>query len=272
MVAFLSTLAAACTRENEGTDRKLDQVLERLAAVEKKLDARPAGPAAPAAGAPMRGQQQPGGPQPQRPGAPNPSEVYSVDITGDPVRGAANAKVTIVEAFEFACPFCQKVSGTIDQLVKDYPGQVRVVYKQYVVHPQTATLPALASCAAHQQGKYMEYYTAIFEKLYPTRDFAQASLERIAGELGLDVNKFKADMNGDRCKKELAEDQEALRKVGVSGTPAFFINGRFLSGAQPIENFKRLIDEELAKVEKSGLSGADYYQQKVVAGGKKSVQ
>ena len=118
---------SACTRENEGTDRKLDQVLERLAAVEKKLDARPAGPAAPAAGAPMRGQQQPGGPQPQRPGAPNPSEVYSVDITGDPVRGAANAKVTIVEAFEFACPFCQKVSGTIDQLVKDYPGQVRVV-------------------------------------------------------------------------------------------------------------------------------------------------
>lgn len=103
----------------------------------------------------------------------------------------------------------------------------------------------------------------------------QENMEKLAQGLGLNMNKFKADMAGDLCKNDLAKDQAALSAVGTRGTPAFYINGRFLSGAQPIDRFKALIDEELKKAEaavNAGTKPDQYYQEFVVNKGKKSVQ
>jgi protein-disulfide isomerase len=155
--------------------------------------------------------------------------------------------------------------------VKDYNGQVRVVFKNFVVHPQVATIPAMAACAAGQQGKFVEMKNAIFDKAFASRDFGQDNMEKLAKDVGLDMDKFKSDMQGDKCKNQLAKDAKDVTSVGVNGTPAFFINGRYLSGAQPIEQFKQLIDEEMKKVDSSGMDPVAYYKKNVIDGGKKSL-
>ena len=168
-----------------------------------------------------------------------------------------------------------KVGPTLNQLLKDYPKDVRIVYKHFVVHPQQATIPALASCAADKQGKFFPMYQLIWEKGFSAnRDLSQENMDRLAGEVGLNMQKYKAVMEGD-CKKVIREDQQQMAQVGVGGTPAFYINGRFLSGARPIEQFKALIDEELKKandrVGKEGTTAGNYYQKWVLEKGKKSM-
>lgn len=152
---------------------------------------------------------------------------------------------------------------------------MKIVYKHYVVHPQVATTPALAACAAHKQGKFAPMEKLIWDKGYSAnRNLGEDNMLALAKEAGLNVDKFKADMNGEECKQLIQTDQAQLAKVGVRGTPAFFINGRPLSGARPIEQFRTLIDEELAKanaaIGKNGLTVDNYYQKVVLEGGKKS--
>jgi protein-disulfide isomerase len=270
LAAALTFGAAGCQKADDAVVTKLDEIskkLDKLDTIEEKL----AGGGAPGAARPQA--PQPRGPQP---GSPDPGAVYSVPIEGAPYAGPKNAKVTIVKGFEFACPFCQRVIPTLDQIEKDYGDDVKVVYKNYVVHPQTATTPALASCAAHKQGKYKEMAALIWEKGFnANRNLGADNMEAIAKELGLDMNRFKADMNGDACKKEVQTDQAQLAAVGTRGTPAFYINGRFLSGAQPIDRFKSIIDEELNKanerIKKGEATVDNYYAKFVVQAGKKKL-
>jgi predicted DsbA family dithiol-disulfide isomerase len=146
-----------------------------------------------------------------------------------------------------------------------------------VVHPQVATTPALATCAAQKQGKFWELERAIWEKGWQNgrlSDISEDAVLKYAKDIGLNVDKLKADMNGNECKEMIAKDQAQLAQVGVRGTPAFFINGRPLSGAQPIDRFKALIDEELKKANeaiKAGKKPEEIYSS-IVASGKKSVQ
>jgi protein-disulfide isomerase len=167
-----------------------------------------------------------------------------------------------------------KVGATLDQLLKDYKGDLKIAYKQLVVHPRTATTPALAVCAAHKQGKYKEMENLIWEKGFKAgRNFGRDNMEKLAGELRLDLGRFKADMEGS-CQQVLAKDRSLLRQLGARGTPAFFINGRFLSGARPIDHFKSLIDEELKKANERIAKGAkvqDYYEEWVVKKGKNKI-
>ena len=132
--------------------------------------------------------------------------------------------------------------------------------------------PALATCAADKQGKFYEMYELIWEK--GRADMSAEGMSKLAKELGLNVEKFNADMSGE-CRKVVQQDQQQMAAVGVGGTPAFFINGRFLSGARPIEQFKAVIDEELAKAEKrigkDGVSAGNYYDKWVLEKGKKSL-
>ena len=152
-----------------------------------------------------------------------------------------------------------------------------MVWKHYVVHPQTATAPALATCAAQKQGKFWEMEKAIWDKGWANgrmSDISEEAILKYAGEIGLNIDKLKADMAGNECKELIAKDQAQLAQVGVRGTPAFFINGRPLSGAQPIDRFKAVIDEELKKANdaiKAGKKPEEIYSS-IVAGGKKSVQ
>jgi len=163
-----------------------------------------------------------------------------------------------------------RVGPTLKKIQKVYGNKVKIVHKHYVVHPTRATIPALASCAAQQQGKFDEMHTKIFSKF---GRFGQAQMDTYAKELGLNAGKFKKDMEG-MCKKLIRKDQMELARVGARGTPAFFINGRFLSGNQPFPNFKRLIDEELAKAQavvKKGMPVAKYYTEMILKKGKKTM-
>lgn len=210
---------------------------------------------------------------------PDPALTYSVPIDGNPMVGPADAKVTLVKGYEYACFYCNKARATLDELVRKYGRELRIVYKPFVVHPSTATAPALAACAAHEQGRFAEMDELIWNRGYATKTYDLASCwESSAGcpivtgyarELKLNLKKFQADLSG-RCVDYVTREQAALRGFGISGTPAFFINGRWLSGAQPLETFSALIDEELAKATEritAGTPRAKYYQTFVVEQG-----
>lgn len=259
-------LAIGCQKaDNTGLAEKLDQIDKRLGSIEEKIDKGGGGGGRPGAAAAKR---------PQRP-RPKPTEVYSVPVEGEPAEGPKGAKVTVVKGFEFACPFCMRVIPTLDQIKKEYGDDVRIVYKDFIVHPSSATTPALAACAAQQQNKYSEMAALIWEKGFKAnRNLAEDNMVKLAGELGLNMDKFKKDMKGAECQKEVRQDQAELAKVGTTGTPAFYINGRFLSGARPFDQFKAIIDEELKKADeriKAGTSANDYYEEWVVKKGKKSL-
>ncbi len=211
---------------------------------------------------------------------PAPDAVFAVDITPDlkagQVEGPANAPVTIVEAFDFACPYCRKVSDTLEELVKDYDGKVRVVFKNMVVHPQVATTAHLASCAASKQGKYPAFKNAFWSKGYDAYQAArdpsklgEDNVYAIAHDVGLDVEKLKADMKSDACKQMLEADMAELAKFKVNSTPTLFINGQVVPGALPKEQFKQIIDAKLKIADASGVDGAHYYDKEIMDKGEK---
>jgi protein-disulfide isomerase len=265
LAVTLSALGlSGCQKADDAVVKKLDEIsgkLDKLDAIERSLAS--GGP--PGAGRP---------PMPS-PGRPDSDTVYSVPVDGNPFTGPEHAKITLVKGFEFACPFCLRVKPTLDQLQKDYGNDIKIVYKNYVVHPQVATIPAQAACAAHKQGKYQEMYDGIWEKGFnANRNLSAENMEAIAKSIGLNASKFKADMEGDECKKIVQTDQAQLAAVGTRGTPAFYINGRFLSGAQPIDRFKAIIDEELKKANEAISKGTKldtYYTDAVLKKGKKSI-
>lgn len=171
----------------------------------------------------------------------------------------------------------------MDDLKKKYGDDLRIVTKHLVVHPNTAMSGALAYCAASKQGKAHEIDKLIWEKSFKARQFDPDKcwesdagcplLNSFAQELGLDANKFKADMKG--CVPHIQNDMRSLQQFGVGATPAFFINGRFISGAVPLDNFTTVIDEELKKANEriqQGTPKAQYYQQWVLAKGLKTLE
>jgi protein-disulfide isomerase len=183
--------------------------------------------------------------RPSRPRRPDPGQEYEVSVGESPVRGGKNAPITIVEWSDFQCPFCKRASPTLAQIEEEYGDKVRIVFKHLPLsmHAQAPGAHAAAE-AAHRQGKFWEMHDKIFEQ---QRDLAPATFERYAAELGLDVDRFKRDVASAEVKKRIDEDTAQAQELGVTGTPAFFINGRFLSGAQPFVNFKRVIDGALEK-------------------------
>jgi protein-disulfide isomerase len=199
------------------------------------------------------------------------------DVQAGQVDGPPTAAVTIVKAFDFACPYCQRVAPTMTELVKEYGGKVRVVYANLLIHPPAR--PAhLASCAAAKQGKYMAFKDAFWDKGFgpyaasggkDASTLGEDNILKIAQGLGLDTAKLKTDMASPECAQRLEKDMAEMQKWHVNSTPTFFINGKTVAGALPKDAFKKVIDEELAKVEKSGVPGADYYDKVVLAQGEK---
>jgi len=191
------------------------------------------------------------------------------------VEGPASAPVTIVKAFDFACPYCYRSVATLDELLKDYRGKVRIVYLNLIVHP-TARPAHLASCAAAKQGKYNEFKRAFWDKGYASyadsHDASKLDEEHIlaiAKDLGLDTTRLKADMGSPACAARIDADTAELTKFHVNATPTFFINGKHVGGALPKAEFAQIIDEQLKIVAASGVPGADYYKKVVLAKGEK---
>jgi protein-disulfide isomerase len=183
--------------------------------------------------------------QAARPGRPDPSKRYTLDVDDSPAFGPKDAKVTLVEFSDFQCPFCSRVTPTLDQIKETYGDKVRVVFKHLPlsIHPKAPAAHAAAE-AAHRQGKFWEMHDQIFAN---QRAMSPEKYREFAQTMGLDVDLFDKDRESADLKKKVDADAQQAAKLGVTGTPAFFINGRYLSGAQPFEAFKRIIDEELAK-------------------------
>ncbi len=181
--------------------------------------------------------------------APAPAErVDNLDIAKAPVKGARDAKVTVVIFSDFQCPFCSRAVPTLKALEEQYPGKLRFAFKhQPLPFHDKARLAAAASMAAAEQGKFWQYHDLLFAH---QAELDRASLEKYAQEAGLNVATFKAALDANRYEAALTADVNEAQRAGVNGTPTFFINGRRLVGAQPVDAFKAIIDDELAKVGK----------------------
>ena len=127
---------------------------------------------------------------------------------------------------------------------------------------------AVASECAKEQGKFWEYHDKVFENQKSIED---ADLKKFAQEVGTNVGKWEECVKSEKPKAGIMNDQRLSTVLGARGTPAFFINGRFLSGAQPFPAFQALIDEELKKAKAAGIAQAEYYQKAVVDKGAKSL-
>jgi protein-disulfide isomerase len=170
-----------------------------------------------------------------------------IDVGSSPVKGPANAKVTIIEFSDFQCPYCKRANDTMTQVLKAYPNDVRLAFKHLPLsfHPQ-AEKAAKATMAAMKQGKFWEMHDALFDK---QADLKDGIYEEIAAQLKLDVAKFKADFASAEIEKMVKDDAELGNKNGIQGTPGFFVNGVAVKGAYPFEHFKKIIDRHLGKTE-----------------------
>ena len=168
-----------------------------------------------------------------------------VEVAGAPVRGNPAAPVTIVEFSDFQCPFCVRARPTVQRVRETYGDRVRFVFRHFPLdfHLQAEKAGEAAACAG-DQGKFWEMHDLLWAnnaKLQPE------DLKGHAATLGLDPGTFAECLASGRHAGLVERDVEAGRAYGVSGTPAFFVNGRPLTGAQPFEAFAAIIDDELAR-------------------------
>lgn len=182
--------------------------------------------------------------------------TVAASVDDDAVLGDPNAPVTLIEFSDFQCPFCRKFyKETLPQIKKDYiaTGKVKLVYRDFPlvqIHPG-ATPAAEGTECAEDQGKFWQMHDAIFdeqEKLGSgTVQFTADDVKKWAANIGLDTSKFNQCLDSGKYKAEVEKDLADGSAAGVNGTPATFINGRLVSGAQPFAAFKVIIDEELKK-------------------------
>jgi protein-disulfide isomerase len=162
-----------------------------------------------------------------------------------PARGPADAPVTIVEFSDYQCPFCRRAEPTLNEVLSRYQGKVRFVFRHFPldrIHPLARGASEAAACA-DQQGKFWEYHGELFAE---NAQLDRAGLDALAEKTGLDTAAFKLCMDERRTQALVQKDVEAGAAAGVSGTPAFFINGIPLQGALPVGDFQQVIEEELA--------------------------
>jgi protein-disulfide isomerase len=177
---------------------------------------------------------------------PPPVARVEVSVDGAPVRGAANAPVTIVEFSDFHCPFCKRVLPTLKDLEAKYGDNVKLVFRDYPIeqlHPGARKAHEAARCAS-EQGKFWAYHDVLFDRAPQT---SADELKASAREVGLDLAKFDQCVASGKHKEAVQKDIDEGARLGVNGTPTFFINGELLSGARPLESFVRVVERELER-------------------------
>ena len=180
-----------------------------------------------------------------------PSQSGPVDVStdDDPARGPDDARVTVIEFADFQCPYCGRFhSQTLPLILKEYGDRIRFVYRDF---PLTASHPfaqkaAEASECADDQGKFWDYHDVLYLN---QGALDRASLSRYAQNLGLDAAAFDDCVDSGEHAGEVANDLQAGTTAGVRGTPAFYVNGQLIAGAQPFATFKAAIDAALANAE-----------------------
>ncbi len=175
------------------------------------------------------------------------TQIRRVDIAtdGDPSIGPDDAPVTVIEFSDYQCPYCQSwYQQVYEQLLANYPGQIRFVYLDLPLSMHAEAEPAAeaADCAG-EQGAYWKYHDALFNRQYGLN---RAAYERYAADLGLDTSAFAACLDSHRYQDEIQADFSEAARAGIESTPTFVVNGRVLIGALPFASFQSVIDEELA--------------------------
>jgi protein-disulfide isomerase len=166
----------------------------------------------------------------------------AVEATG-PSKGPQDAPVTIVEFSDYQCPFCVRAEPTVKEVLAAYPGKVRLVHRDYPL-PSHGLAPKAAE-AAHCAGDQQKYWE-MHDRLYAANGkLGIPELKTYAREVGVDGAKFDKCLDSGEKATLVAFHQKAGEAAGVTGTPAFFVNGRPISGAQPLDAFKAVIDQEL---------------------------
>ena len=200
------------------------EIMKREAGKEVAVGARPSAPK-----------------QAARPAAP--AKPVDIQLGNAPVFGDKSAPVKLVVFSDFECPFCSRVNPTIERVKQEYGDKVAIAFKQFPLAMHANAQPAaVAALAAHKQGKFWPMHDKLFEN---QRNLSRDDLISYARDLGLDMSRFEKDLDDPALKTWVNADMAEGRKFGVRGTPATFINGRILKGAQPFTAFKRVIDEEL---------------------------
>jgi protein-disulfide isomerase len=164
---------------------------------------------------------------------------------GAPSTGPADARVTVIEFTDYQCPFCHRAQNVIDQVLQRYSGRIRYVHLDFPLdgHPQALPAARAARCAG-EQGKFWEYHRDL---MTAPGALDAADLQRRAAALRLDPSSFEACVSSGRYDHAIQASFREGDELGVTGTPAYFVNGRMISGARPIESFTELIDEELSR-------------------------
>ncbi|MBY0503619.1 MAG: thioredoxin domain-containing protein [Bryobacteraceae bacterium] len=156
-------------------------------------------------------------------------DPVAISVEGSPVKGPENARITLVEFSDFQCPYCIRAVAQLEAVMKAYPRDVKLIYKQFPLdnHSQ-ARLAAQASLAAHAQGKFWPLHDRMYSR---SREINRANILLWANEFGLDMPKFTAMMDAPATKQAVDRDIEEGSRVGVEGTPTLFINGKKYQGA-----------------------------------------
>jgi protein-disulfide isomerase len=170
-----------------------------------------------------------------------------VRINGAPSKGPVKAAVTIVKFEDFHCPFCKRAQATLSQLLARYGNKLKLVHRDFPIdslHPEARKAHEAARCAG-DQGKFWQYHDLLYLNAPKAGPDA---LKAYAKEVGLKLAPFERCLGEGKYKNGVEKDVEDGNRLGLTGTPAFFINGRLLSGAQPLESFASIIDDELSRV------------------------
>jgi protein-disulfide isomerase len=170
-------------------------------------------------------------------------DPVTIPVAGSPVKGPADARITLIEFSDFECPYCSAAEKQVDIVMAAYPKDVKLIYKQFPLsmHPH-AHIAAEASLAAREQGKFWEMYELLFKNF---RQLSRNNILAMAKQLGLDMDKFQADLDSGKFKKEVEKDIADGEAANVYGTPAFYINGKQYNGEVSLAALKPILAAEL---------------------------
>jgi protein-disulfide isomerase len=181
-------------------------------------------------------------------GARQQTEQLEVDTKGSPSRGSETSEATIVEFSDFQCPFCARAAPALMQLLEENAGDLRWVFKNFPLDfHRDSQLAHLAALAAGEQGKFWEMHDLIFEH---QKAIKRDNLLNFASQLGLDKAQFQRDLDNPKLKEKIEADRNEGRRLGVSGTPTFLVNGQFISGFSTSQ-FESMISNNAAKQTRS---------------------
>jgi len=169
--------------------------------------------------------------------SPDSAIVHEVSIGLNPPRGDIKAPLTIVEFSDFSCPYCKESAQLLKELIDSNPGKIRLYYRHLIVHDSFRA--ALAAECAGEQDRFWEMHDALFKS---APDFSENQLLNIAKSLNLEETDFSTCLSTEEFKDRVQGDIEDAQKLGATGTPTFFINGRMVIGSQSIDGWKSLLN------------------------------